>query len=291
LEPARAELAAIVRKAAATSVVDAKLAEWAKTTQSLQPLRTALLEPSLRLDLAGQLMVRSAAPKRLIKLARGDSAYSFLDLPWADALEAFLQRVPQRRDELQRLYRAYSQRADVATQMSLDQLQSMVRERLAKHIEEGGTFEDFAKDIEDGTESLGITKDDPAYLQMVFRTNVQSAYGAGRFRALTDPDVIAEYPYVQYRTVGDARVREEHQVLDRGIYAANNPAWFRIAPPNGFQCRCSTVPLSADDAQGKTVLQQVPPEYKPTREFNRPPVAPLSANDNSNRQLTIDRLL
>jgi SPP1 gp7 family putative phage head morphogenesis protein len=283
-------LAAIVRSAGALSVVEAKLALWGKTTSALKPLRTALLEPSIRLDLAGQLMVRSTAPKRLVKLARGDAAYSFLDLPWDEALEAFLQRVPQRRDELRRLYEAYARRADAATAMSLEQLQAMVKDRLARMIEEGGTFEDFAKAIEAGTETLGIAGDDPTYLKMVFRTNVQTAYGAGRFRALTDPDVVAEYPYIQYRTVGDARVREEHRVLDRGIYAATNPAWFNIAPPNGFSCRCSTVPLSADDVKGKTVLQQVPAAYKASPEFNRAPVAPLPANDNS-RQLTIDRLL
>jgi SPP1 gp7 family putative phage head morphogenesis protein len=235
-------------------------------------------------------MVRSAAPKRLVKLARGDEAYSFLDLPWDQALESFLQRVPQRRDELRRLYEAYAKRADAATAMSLDQLQQMVKDRLAKSIDEGGTYADFAKALDSGTETLGIAGDDPSYLKMVFRTNVQTAYGAGRFRALTDPDVVAEYPYVQYRTVGDARVRDEHRVLDRGIYAASNPAWFRIAPPNGFQCRCSTVPLSAEDAHGKTVLQQVPAEYRPTAEFNRAPVAPLAANDND-RQLSIERLL
>lgn len=284
-------MAAIVRDAATDSILQAKLAHWAKITQSLQPLRTALYEPSLRLDLAGQLMVRSKAPKRLVKLARGESPYSFLDLPWDEALAAFLQRVPQRENELQRLYRAYSQRADTATQMALVQLQEMVKDRLAEHIDQGGTYADFAQSIEDGTESLGITGDDPAYLKMVFRTNVQTAYGAGRFRALTDPDVIAEYPYIQYRTVGDARVRDEHRILDRGIYAVSNPAWFRIAPPNSYNCRCSAVPMTADEVKGKTILQQVPAGYKPTPGFDRAPVAPIPpANDNS-RQLTIDRLL
>ena len=292
MQPAREELAAIVRDSATQSVLEAKLGVWEKDTQSLLPLRAALFEPSLRLDMAGQLMVRGGAPKRLIKLARGESPYSFLDLPWDEALAAFLQRVPQRENELQRLYRAYSQRADAATKMSLVQLQEMVKDRLAEHIDQGGTYADFARSIEDGTESLGISKNDPSYLKMVFRTNVQTAYGAGRFRALTDPDVAAEYPYVQYRTVGDARVREEHRVLDRGIYAVSNPAWFRIAPPNGFSCRCATVPMTADDVKGLTILQQLPAMYKPTREFDRPPVAPLPgpANDNS-RQLTIDRLL
>lgn len=274
--------------------MEARLRDWVATTDSLDALRKALLEPSVRLDLAGQLMVRSKAPKKLVKLARGDSPYSFLDLPWDEALSAFLQRVPSRQNELQRLYRAYSQRADAATKMALVQLQEMVKDRLAEHIDQGGTYEDFAKSIEDGTEGLGITKDDPTYLQMVFRTNVQTAYGAGRFRALTDPDVAAEYPYIQYRTVGDARVREEHRLLDRGIYAVSNPAWFRIAPPNAWNCRCSTVPLTAEDVRGERILSNVPGEYRPTREFDHPPVAPLpnSANDNSgNRQLTIDRLL
>lgn len=50
----------------------------------------------------------------------------------------------------------------------------------------------------------------------------------------------ALYPYLQYQTVGDARVREEHAILDGLTLRLNDAKWNRIMPPNGFGCRCST---------------------------------------------------
>lgn len=233
-------------------------------------------------DLAGQLMVRGREAK-LVKLDRGASE-AFLDLPWEDALAAFRERVPTRDNELERLLDAYVQRSEEARQLALEQVQKYVKDSLESHIRDGGSFRDFAQDIDDGKVSLGITADDPSYLKMVFRTNVQSAYGAGRFRAITDPDVIEERPYVQYRTVGDARVRPEHAVLDRTIYDANSELWHRIAPPNSFNCRCSMVSLSKDEVGNQRVLGQVPASYVGTPEFDTPPTPKLNAepaNDNA----------
>jgi SPP1 gp7 family putative phage head morphogenesis protein len=252
------------------------LRSWAKRTSSFEPLGDALFVPSVKADLAGQLMVRGREA-HIVKLDAMDVFQTFLDLPWAEALQAFRERVPSRNDELKRLLKGYAQRADASRRLALEQIQAFVKLRLEKHIAEGGLYADFARDLEDGKQTLGITTDDPAYLRMVFRTNVQSAYGAGKFRAATDPDVIEEMPFVQYRTVGDARVRPEHAVLDRGIYHAASDEWHRIAPPNGFSCRCSLVSLSRDDVKGKTILGQVPREYVATPEFDAPPTSAIKA--------------
>lgn len=262
--------------------MDKRLAQWAKTTQSFEPLGDALFQPAVRCDLAGQLMVRGREAK-LVKLAAASAPYAFLDLPWAEALQAFTERVPQRKNELERLLKAYAQRSDEARKLALEQIQKFVKGSLERHIAEGGTYGDFADDLEAGKESLGISTADPAYLKMVFRTNVQSAYGAGRFRAITDPDVIELRPYVQYRTVGDARVRPEHAVLDRTIYHAASPEWHRISPPNSFNCRCSMCSLSRDEVVGEKVLGQVPANYvSATPEFDSPPTPHLEpANDNA----------
>jgi hypothetical protein len=77
----------------------------------------------------------------------------------------------------------------------------------------------------------------------VFRTNVMSAYGAGKHRALSDPDVIAARPYRQIRTAGDARVRDEHAQLEGLTYMADGPL-SELKTPFGFQCRCSVVSLA-----------------------------------------------
>jgi SPP1 gp7 family putative phage head morphogenesis protein len=110
---------------------------------------------------------------------------------------------------------------------------------------------------------------------MVFRTNVQSAYGAGRYKAIRNPVVTRTRPYVQYRTVGDSRVRDEHAALDGKTYASDDPVWQRIAPPNGFNCRCSMVTLSRVDAVGVEISTDIPLDYVPTPGFDQPPTPEL----------------
>ena len=115
-----------------------------------------------------------------------------------------------------------------------------------------------------------VSQENPTYLQTVFNTNVSTAYGAGRFRQLTDPDVIEERPYVQYRTVGDMRVRDQHRLLDDMIFRADDTTFAGVYPPNGFNCRCSVVSYTLKP--GDTVATELPPGYVPEAAFSQPPV-------------------
>lgn len=54
--------------------------------------------------------------------------------------------------------------------------------------------------------------------------------------------------WLEYRTAGDARVRESHEKLDGLILSINSPVWSRIFPPNNFGCRCNTVPADKPTA-------------------------------------------
>jgi SPP1 gp7 family putative phage head morphogenesis protein len=50
------------------------------------------------------------------------------------------------------------------------------------------------------------------------------------------------YPYWLYRTVGDDKVRDEHDKLDGLLLSAESPIWSKIYPPNGWNCRCFVLP-------------------------------------------------
>ena len=58
------------------------------------------------------------------------------------------------------------------------------------------------------------------------------------------------FPYWEYKTVGDEKVREEHKKLDGIILPANDPRWRKIFPPNGWKCRCYVVPRLASEVEG-----------------------------------------
>ncbi|MDY3512973.1 phage minor head protein [Riemerella anatipestifer] len=50
------------------------------------------------------------------------------------------------------------------------------------------------------------------------------------------------YPNLQYRTIGDRRVREKHQAWDGLILPVEHEFWKTHLPPNDWGCRCYVVP-------------------------------------------------
>ena len=47
--------------------------------------------------------------------------------------------------------------------------------------------------------------------------------------------------YLQYRTAGDDKVREEHAALNGTTLPPSDPFWELFLPPNGWNCRCTAV--------------------------------------------------
>ncbi len=74
-----------------------------------------------------------------------------------------------------------------------------------------------------------------------------------------------DMPSLQYRTVGDSRVREEHKLLDgvvKGIYSS---FWKTYYPPNGWNCRCSVIqlPHKAQETPDKNIVYpDIPKMYR-----------------------------
>ena len=55
-----------------------------------------------------------------------------------------------------------------------------------------------------------------------------------------DKDV---FPYLQYSTVKDSRVRPDHQEIDGVIKRVDDPFWNTWMPPNDWNCRCIVTQL------------------------------------------------
>lgn len=58
------------------------------------------------------------------------------------------------------------------------------------------------------------------------------------------------FPYWEYRTAADDKVRQEHRELDGVILPVNDPRWQKIYPPNGWNCRCYVVPRMRHEFEG-----------------------------------------
>lgn len=63
------------------------------------------------------------------------------------------------------------------------------------------------------------------------------------------------FPFWQYVTAGDEKVREEHRKLDGIILEVKDPRWDKIYPPNGWKCRCRVKPLLRNEANESIIKE------------------------------------
>ena len=88
-------------------------------------------------------------------------------------------------------------------------------------------------------------------LETIFRTNVQTAYMAGRYAQMMA--VAEDRPIWRYVAVMDRRTRPAHRALNGIARRFDDPFWSTFYPPNGFGCRCTVQTLSTDEADNRGV--------------------------------------
>lgn len=138
---------------------------------------------------------------------------------------------------------AHAKAFTVAKAMKLDILQD-IKGALDKAVTDGTTFDTFKKELIPtlqakgwwGKTEEGAQLGSASRLDNIFRTNIQSAYSAGRYK--TQMENVDDRPYWQYLAVMDSRTRPAHSALNGKVFRFDDPFWNTHYPPNGFKCRC-----------------------------------------------------
>ena len=123
---------------------------------------------------------------------------------------------------------------------SLEQIETVIK-AVNKSIASGGTFKDFQDLIAES--EIILPKH---YLDNVFRTNIQNAYGHGRWQQQQRNK--AKRPYLMYSAINDSRVRPAHLALNRIVLPIDHPFWLTHYPPLSFRCRCTVIALTEKQA-------------------------------------------
>ena len=166
------------------------------------------------------------------------------DFIFKEAVEFLKKKTPLTSVE----YRAISDECKgkaftVSGYTSLEVLQKFLDE-LTDACEQGKTKKDFMDTMNDFLERNGYEGLNPFNADVIFRTNMQTAYNAGHYKSMTNPTTKKLRPFWKYITAGDGEVRESHAQMEGKIYPADDPIWDVWYPPNGFRCRCMVVSLS-----------------------------------------------
>lgn len=250
-------LISAVQSARSPEDVGRLTSEWsAKAGEDLQ-ISASLYRARLHAEMAGHLFVRDVEVPEVdgvtVALASiPDARISFLRLPFREAIDAFLRREVVDAETFERMSAEARLGAFTATQAASDVAAETIRRALQAALEDGMSLQRFQAELDAAV--IGTAAERSWYLETVYRTNVQQSYGTGRLKQLETPAVVEARPLVQYRTVGDSRVRPRHAAL-RGVVfdRSADPGWRRFAPPLGVNCRCQMVTLRPDQASSVTV--------------------------------------
>ncbi len=190
-----------------------------------------------------------------------EAAYGLTgDFIFKEAVEFLKKKTPLTAAEYKALDDECRSKAfTVSGYTSLEVLQKFLDE-LTDACKNGKTKKDFMDTMNGFLERNGYEGLNPFNADVIFCTNMQTAYNAGHYKSMTNPTTKKLRPYWKYVTAGDGEVRESHALMEGRIYAADDPIWNIWYPPNGFRCRCSVVSLTKSQAErsGEPVSRGLP---------------------------------
>jgi SPP1 gp7 family putative phage head morphogenesis protein len=178
------------------------------------------------------------------------------------ALTAQLNLTPEQIGSLRERYHAEAFR--VLANAS-DAVERKLQTAVLTSVERGEHVKDGVARLQKAFEDGGISPRNSFQLEAIFRTQLQTAYGAAKWEGEQDPALQAILWGYKYVTVGDDRVRPEHAGLEGTTLPKDNPIWDSIYPPNGWCCRCQAIPLYNE-------RDQVPPPkvFHTTDDYGNP---------------------
>ncbi len=160
-------------------------------------------------------------------------------LPFEEAVEFLRTKLAMKPAEFARLRRAARIHAFTISGIAALDILKDILDAITRSIETGGTIQEFRQEANQHLERRGWQGLTPYRLDNIYRTNIQTAFQVGRWRQLTDPDVVAGRPILIYDAVNDRRTRPSHRALDGVARPHDDPFWNTWYPPNGYRCRCS----------------------------------------------------
>jgi len=242
---------AAARRALRTNDTESLRRSVASAIIKIAPILTSAMVAA---DLRGRYrMIESASPRlREQALVLAQSG------PYAGAVEFLQRRLNLNDQQMDSLSEKYGEDAVRATRNLGLYTDRKVQETMARLVEQGSHVRGGTKRLATVFGKLGIdeVKDQsgriisrPHKIETIFRTQVQQAYAAGRWQAAQDPDIDEIMWGWEYVTVGDDRVRPAHELLDGTKARKNDPIWNTLTPPNGFNCRCTTIEIFDDQVE------------------------------------------
>lgn len=206
----------------------------------IKPAAEALAQAAILANLTGRAEVMDEVSGSNSELKTQNSKLlSFAEgvpLPFDEAIAFFRQKLNFKSETWTDLWQGeHSRQFTVAGVMRDDQLADF-RAAIDSAIADGATHAAFLQEFDAIVERYGWSyKGNRGWRsRVIYDTNVRTAYNAGRWAQLTDPDLLQVNPYLEYRH-GDSKVPRLPHLAWNGItLPATDPWWKTHYTPNGW---------------------------------------------------------
>lgn len=185
----------------------------------------------------------------------------YKSLPFEEAIRLFRQKVNLPTEKWTDLWEGMHGRAFVVAGAMRDELLSDLMDAVDKGIARGTTITEFRKDFDETVKKRGWSYKGARGWRTatIFNTNLRTAYAAGHYKQMTDPDVLRERPWWRYVAVMDSRTRPEHAAWHDTVLPADDPWWETHYPPNGWGCRCAVASMSGSEMESRGLEKSARP--------------------------------
>ncbi|WP_292999589.1 phage minor head protein [Nevskia sp.] len=160
---------------------------------------------------------------------------------------------------------AHDQAFVVAGALKADLLNDL-RGAVDRVVADGIGFEAFKKDFRSIAAKHGWAYNGGSNwrAQVIYETNLNQSYNAGREAQMADPELRARRPYGMYKHYASPNERPEHVAWDGLIIPLDDPWWDSHSPANGWGCKCKKFMYSDRDVErrGLKVVKPPPEEFE-----------------------------
>ena len=225
-------------------------AGFARFPQGSRQVLPGLSELVHRLLVTGELTGRATffeQAQQQVAFAESDipEGFDFEPLPPGEARKFFRRKLPVSDSAFQAMDARMRLAAFRIAGVEEAALVAAVRDQLDRAITGQLTLGQFLKEAPALFQAAGVTPTSRHHLETMFRTNTLTALGAGKWTEAQDPELADLFPLYRYSAILDDRTREDHAAMHGFTAPSDDPTWGSWWPPNGFNCRCTTVPLSS----------------------------------------------
>ncbi len=163
-----------------------------------------------------------------------------IDLPFQEAIDFFRQKERIPTAHWTDVWREAHSRGFMVAGAARDALIQDFQKAIAKALEQGTTLEEFRKDFDTIVERHGWSYNGtPGWRsRIIYETNLNGAYSAGRYAQLNEPETRAVFPYWTYMHGDSVHPRPMHLAWNGTTLRADDPWWDSHYPPNGWRCSC-----------------------------------------------------